>query len=350
VTRPLLLAVDAGNSKVDAALVGADGAVLGLGRVINPPHAGSGTRSHLQQVAAVVAATCSGLEPATRAVAELGVYCLAGADFPADDRRIARWIRRQGWTVADLVRNDTFAVLRAGTERTWGVAVVCGHGTNCAGLAPDGRTYRIPAVGTISGDWGGGLAIGEAALWYAVRAEDGRGAPTQLASIVPAHLGMKRPGEVTEALHFGRMESHRLAELPPHVFTAAQAGDRIAQEIIERQADEVVTMAGAAIRHLGMVRDEVDVVLGGGIFRTTYDRFFAHIRAGLRTVSPRARLTRLLSPPIVGAALLGLDQAGAPAAAKDNVRRNVTYGALESTLNSHLRKGGETWRASSSTA
>ena len=74
-----------------------------------------------------------------------------------------------------MVRNDTFAVLRAGTERTWGVAVVCGYGTNCSGVAPNGRTFRFPAFGDLSGDWGGGHDIGAAALWHAVRAEDGRG-------------------------------------------------------------------------------------------------------------------------------------------------------------------------------
>ena len=55
-----------------------------------------------------------------------------------------------------MVDNDTFAVLRAGTERGWGVAVVCGAGINCVGVSPDGRHARFPALGTITGDWGGG--------------------------------------------------------------------------------------------------------------------------------------------------------------------------------------------------
>ena len=95
-------------------------------------------------------------------VAQLGVYCLAGADFPVDDRRIDRWLRIRGITDERLVRNDTFAVLRAGTDRDWGVGVVCGYGINCSGVAPDGRITRFPAVGPISGDWGGGNDIGEA--------------------------------------------------------------------------------------------------------------------------------------------------------------------------------------------
>ena len=56
----------------------------------------------------------------------MGIFCLAGADLPADDRRLQRWLRERAWTNETLLRNDTFAVLRAGTERTWGVGVVCG--------------------------------------------------------------------------------------------------------------------------------------------------------------------------------------------------------------------------------
>ncbi|MFC7586672.1 hypothetical protein ACFQYP_25240 [Nonomuraea antimicrobica] len=33
---------------------------------------------------------------------------------------------------------------------------------------------RFPALGRISGDWGGGQGLAEEALWHAIRAEDGR--------------------------------------------------------------------------------------------------------------------------------------------------------------------------------
>src|SRR5207237_367317 len=117
---------------------------------------------NLDGVAAAVAEVCksAGQDPEAVPIAELGMYCLAGADFPADERRIARGLAKRGWTTTDVIRNDTFAVLRAGSDRSWGVAVVCGYGINCSGVAPDGRTFRFPALGEISGDWGGGRDIG----------------------------------------------------------------------------------------------------------------------------------------------------------------------------------------------
>ncbi len=100
VKRPALLAVDAGGSKIDAVLLRRDGNVLGAARRRGLDHDGTGRESFLERIAdAVVAASRdAGFEPDHQPVAELGMYCVAGADLPADDRRIARWFRRRGLT------------------------------------------------------------------------------------------------------------------------------------------------------------------------------------------------------------------------------------------------------------
>jgi N-acetylglucosamine kinase-like BadF-type ATPase len=327
-TLASLLAVDGGGSKVDAVLVGRDGAVSRALRFRNTDHDGTSSDAYLDGVEAAIDLLRA--ESGTRfPLANLGMYCLAGADLPADDRRIARWLGTRGWSRTDVVRNDTFAVLRAGTDRTWGVAVVCGYGTNCSGVAPDGRTFRFPAVGDVSGDWGGGHDIGSAALWYALRAQDGRGERTSLATLVPRHFSLRRPRQVMEAMYFGRMQADRVVELPPIVFRAAGEGDAVARSIVDRQADEVVAMAGAAIRKLRMTALDVDVVLGGGIFRNEDPAFHERIEEGLRKVAPDVCIRRLTAPPILGAALLGLDRLGASRAAKARLGNTLTHELME---------------------
>ena len=320
-TTPAVLAFDGGGSKIDAVAVGRDGAVLGSVRV--PPAGNDGREPRLRTglTAAVEALSrVAGLDASRGPLAPVGVFCLAGADLPTDDRRILRWLSRQDWTSETMLRNDTFAVLRAGTDRTWGVGVVCGFGTNCAAVAPDGRTFRLPALGWIAGDWGGGSDIGEAAMWHALRSEDGRGETTMLASAVPAHFGLRRPRQLMEAMYFGRLDEGRVAELPPLVFRTAADGDAVARSIVDRQADEVVAMAGAAIRRLRMAKLDVHVVLGGGIFRNEFPPFFTRIEDGLRLIAPAASLTVLTAPPVIGAVLLGLDRSGASTPAKERVR------------------------------
>ena len=97
----------------------------------------------------------AGLPRTTRPVAEIGELLLAGVDFPEEEAKLLDLVAERGWAKRTIVGNDTFALLRAGTERGWGVAVVCGAGINCLGVAPDGRHARFPALGPITGDWGG---------------------------------------------------------------------------------------------------------------------------------------------------------------------------------------------------
>ncbi|HEX5949518.1 MAG TPA: BadF/BadG/BcrA/BcrD ATPase family protein [Actinomycetota bacterium] len=328
--RPPILAVDGGGSKVDAALLTRGGDVIGAARIPDPRWEDTGDELHMESIAAALeAAACDAeLDPASRPIADLGVYCLAGADLPADHRRILRGLGRRGFTGTDVLRNDTFAVLRAGTERDWGVGVVCGFGTNCSGVAPSGRQYRLPAIGRISGDWGGAVEIGEAALWHAVRARDGRGPATTLATSVPAAFGVRTPRQVMERLYFRRMDDARLAELAPVVFHDAAGGDPVARALVDRQADEIVLMAGAAIRRLGMRASDVEVVLGGGIFRNRFAPFFGRIETGLRAVAEQARIVVLEAPPLVGAAMLALDRIGATKRAKARVRAALTHERL----------------------
>jgi N-acetylglucosamine kinase-like BadF-type ATPase len=332
--RPDLLALDGGGSKVDAALLSVEGRVLGAARWEAGVAQGPAVRGDGEEIGLgpAVEAACAdaGLDPDVRPIADLGVYCLAGADLPADYRRIEQGLVSQGWSADTVLRNDTFAVLRAGSEPNWGVAVVCGSGINCAAVGPDGRTFRFPAIGHISGDWGGGHDIGVAALWHAVRAEDGRGEPTALAKLVPEHFGLGGPGQLMEALYFGRIEEARLMELPPIVFTAAMQGDRVSASIVERQADEVSTMVVTALQRLGMVdHDGVDVVLGGGIFRNGYGGFFDRIEQGIRRVATGFHIRVVTDPPVVGAALLGLDRLNAPPEAAANARAALTHSRLE---------------------
>jgi N-acetylglucosamine kinase-like BadF-type ATPase len=334
VTRAAVLAVDAGGSKTDVVLANRRGEVLGLARArpseATRPRRPVPSEGHLDAIGVAVssAAREAGIDPDVLPVAEVGVFSLAGFDFPQDGRRLERWLRSNGWARDEILENDTYAVLRAGTDRTWGIAVVCGQGTNCTGVAPDGRTYRLPAIGTLSGDWGGGGDIGSAALWNAVRARDGRGPDTALATLVPRHFGLLRPRQVTEAIYFDRLEQSRLNELVPVVFSAAEADDPVARSIVDRQADEVITMASAAIRKLRVRAVDVDIVLGGGIFRNHFPAFYRRIEDGIHSLAPAARVVVLSAPPVAGAALAALDRVNAGPTAKERLRTALTRSRL----------------------
>src|SRR2546423_12223687 len=84
-----VLAVDGGASKADVALVDAKGNVISAARRPGSYHFGLGYNGSLNALTgAIKAITGRGHADSSQAVAALGVFCLAGADIPIDDRRI----------------------------------------------------------------------------------------------------------------------------------------------------------------------------------------------------------------------------------------------------------------------
>ena len=303
----MVLAVDGGNSKTDVALVGGDGRLLATVHGPTSSHQAVGVERGMERLAAFVAEAHAQAGGGAADRADVGVYCLAGADTPADVRLLTSSLAARGFARTDLLRNDTFAALRAGTDRGWGVVVICGQGVNAAGVAADGRTARLDALGEISGDWGGATDVGWQGVAAAVRARDGRGPRTVLERVVPAYFGLASPHALTMAMYDGRIPHRRVVELSPVVFAAAMEGDGAARAIADRLADEIVAMAGAMLRRLRLTRLDPEIVLCGGVFRTPDLDFRSRIEAGVHGIAPRARVVRAEAPPVAGAALLGLD-------------------------------------------
>jgi N-acetylglucosamine kinase-like BadF-type ATPase len=299
-----VLAVDAGNSKTDAVLLTGDGAVLGRRR-------GGGFQPYLGRAAALAAVAeliGSVLTAAGVSRVDLLFACLANSDLPAEDDDYARWL--SGLGVADdvRVRNDAFALLRSATSAPAAVAVVCGAGMNCVGVGPGGAQVRFLALGTFTGDWGGGETLGQEAMFHAVRDEDGRAGRTQLTRAVAAHFGLASAHEVAVAVHRNDIDMRRLHELVPVLFAVAAAGDAIATAVVQRQADEVVAFALAALRRLDLLDVAAPVVLGGGVLAAQHEVLMTPIHRALAQQAPQATVVVPQSDPIVGAALLGLEE------------------------------------------
>jgi N-acetylglucosamine kinase-like BadF-type ATPase len=312
-----VLAVDAGNSKTDVAVVAADGTVLATARGggFRPPVVGVETAMDALGDAVGRAFAAAGVESAEHVSA-----CLANADFPVEEEQLAAALHARAWGTSVEVRNDTFAILRAGITEPRGVAVVCGAGINCVGMRPDGRTARFPALGRISGDWGGGWGLAEEALWHAARAEDGRGEETELVRALPAHFGYPTMLALIEALHLEEVEPVRRHELTPVLFATAAGGDLVARALVDRLADEVVTMATVALTRLDLLEEETPVLLGGGVLAAQHPQLSDGIRDLLAVRAPKAVPRVVTASPVLGAALLGLDRVGAAREVHERVR------------------------------
>ncbi len=317
----MVLAVDGGATKTDVVLVGSGGAVLGRARGPATNHQLVGLPTALDHLGDTIARACraAGLPP-DLPVCPTGVFCLAGIDLSADEERVVPAVRDRGWTETVDVRNDTFAVLRAGVTSGWGIGVVCGTGLNCVGLGPDGSSVRFPALGELSGDFApGGLWLGTRGLGLALRQDDGRGAATVLSGSVPAHFGLSSAASVLEAVYRGDLPFGRLSELAEVVLETAAAGDPPAEGAVALLVDEVVLMVRATLARLDVGGAPVEVVVGGGLFESRHG-FARRVLEGVRRHAPAAALRPLEAPPVVGAALLGLDALAAGPEAEQALR------------------------------
>ncbi|HTJ68916.1 MAG TPA: BadF/BadG/BcrA/BcrD ATPase family protein [Actinospica sp.] len=307
----LVLAVDGGNSKTDVALAAADGEVLAQAQAGPFTPQASGVGAALEVVAEAVGEIRAklGLARDVPLARHLSAF-LAGADLPQEEQALAEAFATRGWTDSVEVGNDTFAVLRAGASRPWGVAVVCGAGINCVGIGPDGRRARYPALGELTGDWGGGGGLGRVAMYAAVRGEDGRGPRTALTRAVAEHFGTETALDAALGFHLGTFAEERMHELSPLLLRVATAGDAEALAYVDRQAYEVVIWAKAALERLGLLERDAEVVLGGGVLRAAEPVLMDRVTALAADLIPAARLVVPRRRPIHGAVLLGLDRLG----------------------------------------
>jgi len=323
-----VLAIDGGNSKTDVALVAGDGTLLAAARGPGINAHETGMDKTMLILDAVVKQAAARLRQPGRSaggwIATNTVACLANADLPEEEAEHAAAVQAQGWSPSATVINDTFAILRSGlpdgSEPYWGVAVVCGAGINCVGVAPDGRVTRYLALGAISGDWGGGSGLGREALWHAMRAEDGRGTGTMLTGYLTRYFGVERVEEVAIGIHQGTIDDDELTGLAPVLLRAADHGDAVARALISRLADEIAVMAITAMRPLGLAGLATPVILGGGVITAAHPLLMTAITGKLAAAAPAAQIRVIDVPPVVGAALLGLDQVHAPASAESRLR------------------------------
>ncbi|WP_344492368.1 N-acetylglucosamine kinase [Glycomyces endophyticus] len=301
------IAVDGGNSKTDVVAATADGRVQAFVRAgTSSPHR-LGYRESIDFLGGLIAAARaeagwgSGV-PLARVDA-----LLAGADLPVEVDRLTADARSHGWADAVRVDNDTFALLRAGTEDRNAVAVICGAGMNSVGRNEAGEWSRFPALGPTTGDWGGGEDLGDAVLFHASRSEDGRGPATALAAAVRAHFGTGSVEEAAIGLHLGAFSRDMVHGLVPRLFAAADAGDACAESVVERQAEEVMAMVRVAARRLGLGGSPFTVVGGGGVLAAAPPALLRHLEPRLADEYPLAKFTALDRPPVLGAAWSALD-------------------------------------------
>lgn len=310
----LHLGVDAGNSKTEALVCLPTGEVVGAGR------AGCGDIYGAESPQAAVDAVLTAVGDA---LAQAGVgpdglagaaLRLAGVDWPEDrdfwcDALAGPWPS----SLPRSILNDGYAAIRCGEPSGTGVAVTGGTSAAVAARGPDGRLWDL-------GMWGqhamGAMGLVQEAVKSVTLADLGEAPSTRLTQDLPAFY---RLDSVADLVHWltrrvGRPGLAEFARCAPVVTAAAAAGDPVAEALVREQGRRFARYAGVAARQVGL--DEaggpVGVVLSGSVLRAPDSPVVAALLDQLETYVPGAVPHRAVVPPVAGALLDALAEAGIP--------------------------------------
>lgn len=300
-----LIGIDAGASKTHCLVADEKGKVLGFGSGGTGNYEVFGLESAMKEIDKAIseAFNMTGIEKA-----DIGCFCLAGADFPEDFEMLEESISKLQRVNKVIVKNDTLAALKAGIiDEPYGIAVIMGTGTNAVGIGKSGEEARLFGEGYLFGDWGGSGDISREMLHRVFRAYDGRGEETILTEKVLEFFQETDFVSLAKKLYYGKIDRSKILLLTPILFECAYQGDRVSVDIVKMIAKETALSAYAIMKRLSLVKEKVKVVLGGSIFKAKGPLLTDFIRAELHSFNPMAEIVLPKYEPVVGALLLSFD-------------------------------------------
>lgn len=299
-----VLGIDAGGTKTVAFLADGDGHVLGEGRAGGANLQTEGELGVEKVLHAVMGQALGGRG------SDVDAICLgmAGVDRPHDLEIVHGIMRRIERKTRTIVVNDALVALVAGAGDAPGIVIISGTGSIAYGRSARGLAARAGGWGWLLGDEGGGYWIAAHALRAVARAADGRGPATSLTPMVLEHFGVAKPSELIREVYDRQLRHHTLAQVARHVAKARDEGDEIATQILEQAAHELVAAARSVAERLVMRDEAFDFVLAGGIFHGV-PWLSDELDRRLPAIAPKARVTRLVAEPALGAVRLALAEA-----------------------------------------
>lgn len=147
-----------------------------------------------------------------------------------------------------------------------GVIVISGTGSVAYGKNVLGETARAGGWGHSISDEGSGHWIGVAAIREAMRARDRGECPALLNGLMDA-LAAKSVDELVVMANENPQPD--FASLFPRVLSAAEAGDRVAEAVLDRAGRELAGLVETVIRRLFRSPEEACVFTHGGVLTSS---------------------------------------------------------------------------------
>lgn len=317
------LGVDVGSSKTHALVADERGQAVGFGESGAGNHEIVGYDGLAEALNRSVGGALAAAGLSRKDIAGAG-FGVAGYDWPSEKEATLGAIGVLGMDASVEAVNDAVLGLLAGAADGWGVAVVAGTGCNCWGRDQTHQRYGQVTGGSLQmGEAAGAGELVAKAIQVIAHAWTRRGRPTQLTDAFLAYTGLDSATVLLQQI--ATDELHLPAKMAPLVFEVAAAGDQVANEVIRWAGCELGELVNAVVRQLHFEQLTFEVVMVGSLFNGG-PLLIEPMRQTIQTVAPGARLACLAVPPVVGAVVLGMEQAGlvVSAAIRKTLERSTT--------------------------
>jgi glucosamine kinase len=297
-----VVGVDGGGTKTAAAVVAEDLSVAA--KAITGPSNGRSVGTEAASVNIADAIT-QALATAATSLDQVSAICLclAGFDTELDLPVPEQATRTLGYHGPVIIENDVLGAWAGATAVRPGVVVIAGTGATALGMNEQGDFWRTDGWDYLLGDAGSGFAVGHAGIQMAMRALDGRIAPTRLAHHLSEAYGVQNANEMRHLVDASRFGKFEIAKFATQVATAAEEGDAVAQAILTQAGTDLGESARAIIRRLGMQSATFGISTVGGVFKSA-TWVLPPFRRAIAEAAPGATLRPAAHPPEVGAAAL----------------------------------------------
>lgn len=310
------LGIDGGGTNTRAVLVTGRGEVLGIGRggPTNVNAVGVEAAQVNLGLAVANAQTAAGLDASSQTStsrprfdsAFLGIAGVVSDHDHVLTRDMARALALAPEECIGI-DHDCRIALAGGLSGRPGAVLIVGTGSACFGINAQGDTWRAGGWGHLISDEGSGYWLGIQALRVAVSVYDGRMPASSLTERVMARVEIEDMNDLMPHLYVPGLSKAEIAAFAPLVLDAARDGDPAATALLDEGARELAECVGAVARQLDL--GAVELVTVGGLIQGS-DLLQARLRAALDARLPGCHIVEPDLPPVLGAALLSLQQAG----------------------------------------
>ena len=301
----IYLGVDGGGTKTHAVLFDEDKNVIGEGFAGASNPLSVGIETAVTNIFQAIDKACDAANKSRGDIAA-ATFGLAGVRRIDLRQRVReRLAQKLGIKTVEVV-TDAEIALYGTTLGKAGVVVIAGTGSICYGRNEADETAIAGGWGPLAGDEGGGSSIARRGLQSIAKASDGRGDYTKLSEAGTVYFRTSTPENLLTAIYAPQMDNAKIAGFARLVVETAQAGDKIAIEILREAGVELGSAVNAVIKKLKLKNKKIPIGQVGSIFRA--GRLLTDsLLAAVHEFAPKAFLADPLLQPASAAAQMAFE-------------------------------------------